>query len=192
MTRQYNAEMKKKLPLYGIEVSELSRKSIFISDTEECIISASLVRKLYQEENWDALRKLVPETTFQFLKTKPEMRDKKTIAELKGDACDVHEWTALFAKNEKVVLYATGDDGSKVYERLTDVQKKKVFFSDIKAIQKDYIFYGKNVLSPCMLIADLLEAPILITTKKYWADAWSYLIKLGIDSKRLHLNNALY
>ena len=62
VTAQYNQSMKEILPKYGVELHEIPRKEI---DCE--VISASRVRKLLEEKNWDGIKKLVPETTYAFL-----------------------------------------------------------------------------------------------------------------------------
>ncbi|OON96054.1 MAG: hypothetical protein ATN31_10150 [Candidatus Epulonipiscioides saccharophilum] len=62
VTNNYNIEMKKMLPNYGIELIEIPRKNIGTD-----IISASKVRKCIIEETYDMLKQLVPETTLEFL-----------------------------------------------------------------------------------------------------------------------------
>lgn len=46
VTRQYNKEMKKILPIYNIKVTEIPRLSI-----ENVVVSASRVRKLIKEKS---------------------------------------------------------------------------------------------------------------------------------------------
>ncbi|ONI43401.1 hypothetical protein AN641_10305 [Candidatus Epulonipiscioides gigas] len=62
VTNNYNTEMKKMLPKYDIEVIEIPRKEI---DNE--VISASKVRRCINNNDYDALKLLVPEATFEFL-----------------------------------------------------------------------------------------------------------------------------
>ncbi len=62
VTSSYNKAMNKILPEYGIEVKEISRKKDMGKP-----ISASQVRKIMQTGNLDTLRKLVPETTYQYI-----------------------------------------------------------------------------------------------------------------------------
>lgn len=64
VTRQYNETMRKLLPEYGIEFVEIPRLEI---DGE--IISASRVRAFLEEKNFEAIKKFVPEGTFQYLRT---------------------------------------------------------------------------------------------------------------------------
>ncbi|MCP1102377.1 [citrate (pro-3S)-lyase] ligase [Aequitasia blattaphilus] len=62
ITNQYNAEMKKILPQYGIEVVEIPRKQ-----WKDEVISASRVRTYYQEGQWDKIKSLVPKSTLDHL-----------------------------------------------------------------------------------------------------------------------------
>ncbi len=61
-TAQYNYNMSRILPLYGIEFVEISRKEISGE-----VVSASKVRKLLGENNLDKIRNIVPENVYQFL-----------------------------------------------------------------------------------------------------------------------------
>lgn len=63
VTRQYNESMKKILPEYGMEFVEIPR-----AETEGQVISASRVRALLENKEFDAIEHLVPETTFRYLK----------------------------------------------------------------------------------------------------------------------------
>ena len=62
VTRFYNEQMKALLPARGIEVIEIPRREI-----GEAAVSASRVRALLKDKNFDAIRPLVPETTFAYL-----------------------------------------------------------------------------------------------------------------------------
>ena len=65
VTRQYNDNMKRILPQYGIEFIEIPRK-----ETDGEPISASRVRKLLDEKRFDEIARLVPETTLEYLREK--------------------------------------------------------------------------------------------------------------------------
>jgi [citrate (pro-3S)-lyase] ligase len=54
--------MKTLLPGCGIEVIEIPRREM-----NEAAISASRVRALLEEKNFDQIRGLVPETTYEYL-----------------------------------------------------------------------------------------------------------------------------
>lgn len=62
VTGQYNKEMKKILPRYGIFVEEIERK-----DWRGEVISASAVRRWYEKEDFERLKGLVPATTLEYL-----------------------------------------------------------------------------------------------------------------------------
>lgn len=65
VTRQYNAQMKTMLPRYGIDFEVIPRKEI-----NGEVVSASRVRKLLKESNFDEIGKIVPDTTLEYLKNK--------------------------------------------------------------------------------------------------------------------------
>lgn len=62
VTRQYNSKMAEILPQYGIEVDIIPRISV-----GEEVVSASTVRRLLQEKDFDAIGRIVPPTTHQYL-----------------------------------------------------------------------------------------------------------------------------
>lgn len=62
VTRAYNAQLKARLPEYGVEVIEIPRK-----ESGGDAISASRVRQLVDDGDLEAVRPLVPQTTFDFL-----------------------------------------------------------------------------------------------------------------------------
>ena len=62
VTRQYNEEMKKRLPAYGVELIEIPRKT-----SGDTIISAGLVRRYLKEGQMDLIRSLVPDSTWEYL-----------------------------------------------------------------------------------------------------------------------------
>jgi len=64
ITNQYNRAMFDILPRSGIEVVEIPRKP----QLDGTPISASLVRKLLQDKDFDAIAEIVPETTLEYLK----------------------------------------------------------------------------------------------------------------------------
>lgn len=62
VTRQYNQQMQEILGDFGIELEIIPRR-----EQDGMAISASSVRKYMQEGNWEAVRQLVPETTYEKL-----------------------------------------------------------------------------------------------------------------------------
>ncbi len=65
VTAQYNRNMETILPLYNIGFKEIDRKT-----NGSSVISASEVRRLLKDKQWDKLREFVPATTFEYLKEK--------------------------------------------------------------------------------------------------------------------------
>ena len=63
VTRRYNETMRQILPLHGVDFCEIPRKTF---DGEA--ISASNVRELLKRGDFDAIKNLVPETTFDYLR----------------------------------------------------------------------------------------------------------------------------
>lgn len=62
ITHQYNETMRKILPEYGIEFIEIPRL-----EANGNVISASQVRELCKNKDFDALKEFVPETTLKYL-----------------------------------------------------------------------------------------------------------------------------
>ncbi len=63
VTRGYNEAMLDFLPRHGVDVVVLPRL-----ETDGEAISASRVRALLKERNWEAVRRIVPETTYEYLR----------------------------------------------------------------------------------------------------------------------------
>lgn len=63
-TNSYNNKLKELLPQYGIELIEIQR-----IETLQGVISASLVRALILDQNYELLEKLVPKSTLDFIKS---------------------------------------------------------------------------------------------------------------------------
>ncbi len=62
MTAEYNRVLAEALPRHGIELLQIPRKEI-----GETPISASAVRAALAQEDWTTIKKLVPQTTFDYL-----------------------------------------------------------------------------------------------------------------------------
>jgi [citrate (pro-3S)-lyase] ligase len=63
VTKQYNDTMRRILPRYGVRFEIIPRL-----ETDGEVISASKVRKLLENKDFDAIAKLVPKTTLDYLK----------------------------------------------------------------------------------------------------------------------------
>jgi len=62
MTAEYNSQMRKILPLYGVQPVMIPRLEI-----QGKAVSASYVRKLLCEDDFQSIKKLVPDATYDFL-----------------------------------------------------------------------------------------------------------------------------
>lgn len=62
VTASYNRTLAEILPIYGVELKMMDR---IAADTE--IISASKVRDMIRQGEWEALKRFVPESTYQYL-----------------------------------------------------------------------------------------------------------------------------
>jgi len=65
VTQQYNDAMQKILPQYGVKFEVIPRK-----ENGGGVISASRVRKLLENNDFDSIAEIVPETTLRYLKEK--------------------------------------------------------------------------------------------------------------------------
>lgn len=63
VTRQYNEDMKKVLPEFGVDVVEIRRMAA--ADGE--IISASKVREMYAVREFEKMKEVLPESTYEYL-----------------------------------------------------------------------------------------------------------------------------
>lgn len=80
VTRQYNETMEKLLPNIGVAVEIIPRKTLPSSLPDSTVaISASLVRRLLEVEDFEQIRALVPPTTYQYLyQNREKLCQKKT------------------------------------------------------------------------------------------------------------------
>ena len=62
VTSGYNQQMKKVFPEYGIELVEIDRKEM-----ESTPISASYVRKCMIEKDYETIKKIVPQSTYEYI-----------------------------------------------------------------------------------------------------------------------------
>ncbi len=65
-TRQYNDNMRRVLPKYGMDFVEIPRKTVDAGS--DVVISASRVRKLIDEKDYEGVRAIVPQTTYDYLR----------------------------------------------------------------------------------------------------------------------------
>ena len=65
MTERYNAALRENLPGRGVELREIPRL-----ESGKAPLSASAVRALLEQGDWDALKQQLPETTYRYLAEK--------------------------------------------------------------------------------------------------------------------------
>lgn len=80
VTGSYNEAMKKVLPPRGVSLEVIPR--ITIDDNE--VVSASTVRAMLKEGNWDLVRKMVPDCTWEYLHSEKGKAVIETIRRSKG------------------------------------------------------------------------------------------------------------
>lgn len=104
VTNQYNETMNRLLPQHGIRFVEIPRKTF-----GESVISASRVRKSLDENNFEEIRHLVPDSTYKYLtdmnneETGPKARPLNSIEDL-GEYID-----ALSQKPEISIFVVSKD-----------------------------------------------------------------------------------
>jgi [citrate (pro-3S)-lyase] ligase len=64
MTGSYNEALKSILPVYGVDVNLIERLEV-----RDKAVSASEVRNLIRTDNWEEIGKIVPDSTYEFLKS---------------------------------------------------------------------------------------------------------------------------
>lgn len=102
------------------------------------------------------------------------------------------QWNTLFQANKYVILYGTGTDAEGIYEELSDDARRKVLFCDARAKQGEYIFQGKVVMNPDVLLDITREFPILITSSQYHKEIEESLLAKGIKKERIQINKNSY
>lgn len=184
VTRQYNVEMKEKLPMCGVEVIEIPRKEV-----NGDVISATTVRRLYQNRNWEALQLYLPNSTVDYLKAyNIVMRDKAEIRYQEKQPYIEKCLKERMEKWERVVFYGIGTDGMGLYHLLDSRDKEKVIFCDKRARKEQYYVEGKNVYAPETLMKQFDDLPILITSTQFGRQICSDLRAIRVPSVRMIQN----
>lgn len=185
VTRQYNEEMKRKLPVYGIEVIEIPRKEV-----QGEIISATIVRKLYEKKEWEKLSVYLPDTTLDYIiKNNVVMRDKKNIR-LYQDIPSylISKLKKVVSQYEKVIFYAAGRDAKGLYGLLNMDEREKVILVDKNAKKQEISFEGKQVYAPEVLLEEFKDFPILITSTQFGKEIYEEFMEHGIGFSRVIQN----
>lgn len=80
VTGSYNEAMKEVLPIFGVFLEVIPR--VTLNGNE--VVSASTVRAMLREDNWDMVRKMVPECTWDYLHSENGRVVIETIKRSKG------------------------------------------------------------------------------------------------------------
>lgn len=92
ITQQYNNQMKKILKEYGLQVVEVERLA-----NEKGIITATIIRKLFANGNWEELLEYVPDSTLQYLK---QLKNKRPFEMMNDKSTPPHrEKNAYYHEN---------------------------------------------------------------------------------------------
>lgn len=76
VTKAYNEQMKRLLPGYGIQVTEIPRKS-----ASDIVISATLVREHFLAGDFASIKPLVPESTYRYLTSRDGLQLREKLLE---------------------------------------------------------------------------------------------------------------
>lgn len=186
ITKQYNEQMKLRLPQYGIELVEIPRvKENTIGD----VISASTVRASLKDGKYDLIGKMVPVSTLNYLKNNYERLERRKKCEHlikqarkeKGRQIDaisnLKQVVEIIGQNKMTVIYGTGIDALMVLRELPTEYLERIRFCDKKALQINYEFMGKTVYSPESI--DKGEQ-VIIASREYQIEMFAVLYEMGI------------
>jgi len=171
ITSQYNQLLKKELKDV-IDVIEIPRKTIEGNE----VISAKKVRGLLSEEKWNEIKRIVPESTFRYLKENLHKFEERKLYKSLNEIMDVVK------TNEKIIMCGLGTDAEKIIRELENHLGKscieKICFYDKNAAQTWY--RGKKVISFDELVREYKDYCMLITTSKYKREVFNQFYQSGI------------
>lgn len=194
VTRQYNEDMKRKLPYYGVQVKEIPR--IGLSDHGD-VISASKVRAAWKENNWELLSKLVPTSTLHylqsqnnkesFLKREIKLQLERGVPEKRRE--QLSQIRELIEEKGMAILYGTGLDGTGIVGFLTKEEQSKILFCDKRAVKGEFdTFEGIPVIAPEVLFDKYHDKGIYITTTLWAEEIFEQLMDGGIAYSNIFFN----
>lgn len=176
ITNQYNQLLKADLS-ESLEVVEIPRKKV-----EGITISASRVREYMKAYNWNEIKKMVPETTFEYLKSKIDFFKVKNIGQ-----CD--EIAKFIRDHDKIVICGLGADANVLMKELEYILDAsdigKLVFYDKKADRQKIYYRGKEVIDYKVLISKYSQYFMLITTSLYKKELFFSLYKSGINPDKI-------
>ena len=186
ITKQYNEQMKLRLPQYGIELVEIPREK---ENTIGDVISASTVRASLKYGKYDLIGKMVPVSTLNYLKNNYERLERRKNCEhlikqaRKEKGCQIDaisnlkQVVEIIGQNKMTVIYGTGIDALMVLRELPTEYMERIRFCDKKALQINYEFMGKTVYSPESIDK---EEKVIIASREYQIEMFTVLYEMGI------------
>lgn len=120
---------------------------------------------------------------------------KKRMDEFKKrmDKCNQEEMrkSIEYIKNhDQLILYGTGNDCKGLLKLIDGDTKKRLLYSDKKAVTTAYIFQDKNVIVPKELCSVYGDYNILVTSSLYRRNIEYEFEYMGIDPSRVYYNRA--
>lgn len=172
ITAQYNDTLKKNLSDI-MEVVEISRK-------KECgeVISASRVRKLVEENNWEEVKRLVPNTTFSYMRNLGKDRKKKR----QGTRNDMERVIDFINDHQEIVICGLGNEGQRLMKELelSFPEIDSLVYYDKKLAEEHAKYFGKKVIDFSELIEVYKDYYMIITTSKYRGELFCDLVDHGV------------
>ena len=193
VTAGYNRQMKEILPRYGVEVIEIPRK-----ETEGNItISASTVRKLLLEGEWENLKNFVPDTTLDYLKKNVEFivgRIKKQTNCSVGKVSNYmdemkRKMLDFINENANVVIYGMGHNADTILQSISEERKKSLVYCDKRAEKEILYLNEKRIISPKELLSSYEKYHIFVTSTKYSREIYREFDAMGIDMNKCYFNH---
>ena len=157
VTREYNEKMRSILPELGIRFVEIPRRENEYGE----IISASVVRKLVETNDYDKIKSFVPQTTFDYLRGKPVWNKiNKAMVNDQKDEENKYKYKWVFDEYNGVILFGIGNKGIEYFQSLSVVDQNKVVFVDRCAHNAETFLDGREVFGPDKLQTEIGRAHV--------------------------------
>ncbi len=103
------------------------------------------------------------------------------IDEMLSMVCDIR-------RANRIIFYGTGRDAEGLLQLLDQTDRDRILFADKKALDDNFTFYGKRVMSTTEVAEASCEYPVLITSSYYFREIEQELLAAGIDKSRIMVN----
>ncbi len=177
VTAQYNRLLKQQLA-EDIEVIEIPRKEI-----SGQVISASNVRALLNNRDWQGVERLVPHTTLEYIKA----NYKRILDEHKKNKQSENyiKVKQFIQEHHDIVICGLGNDAKELIWQLgfeigiEDIEKLE--FYDEKLSYECYSFMGKKVLNFEELIEKYKDYYMVVATRNFKEELFYKLTQNGVE-----------